>query len=461
MPQHGVDFEGVALRRRARQGLLRALLLGRSRCCVAFWQSVARDLRASRARRRARLRRLRVVPGRLMGVARGKPLVCTSRTRVAGLANRVLAHGADRVLLGFPRRARRRHATARRVGRQSGARRDRARAAARGALRRPRGAAAPARRRRQPRRAGAERARAARARADARRRARPQVVHQAGEQHIDALRAALRDGRRRRPSASPFIDDMARALRVRPTSSICRAGAITVAELAAVGVARACSSRCPARRRRAPGGNARFLVDARRGAIACAAARARRRERLAALLARARPRERCSRWRPRRARSASPTRRARVRRRSASSSARDEAQGQAHPLRRHRRRRHERHRRGARQPGLPGERAPTSPTSAVDAPARAARRRRRDRPRGGATSPAPTRSSCRPRCAPDNPEVVAARERGIPVVPRALMLAELMRLKQGIAVAGTHGKTTTTSLDRLRCSPRAGSIRRS
>ena len=48
--------------------------------------------------------------------------------------------------------------------------------------------------------------------------------------------------------------------------------------------------------------------------------------------------------------------------------------------------------------------------------------------------------------AADNPEVAAARERGIPVVPRALMLAELMRLKQGIAVAGTHGKTTTTSL---------------
>ncbi|GBG02548.1 UDP-N-acetylmuramate--L-alanine ligase [Azospira sp. I13] len=46
----------------------------------------------------------------------------------------------------------------------------------------------------------------------------------------------------------------------------------------------------------------------------------------------------------------------------------------------------------------------------------------------------------------DNPEVVAAREARIPVVPRAQMLAELMRLKQGIAVAGTHGKTTTTSL---------------
>ncbi len=45
-----------------------------------------------------------------------------------------------------------------------------------------------------------------------------------------------------------------------------------------------------------------------------------------------------------------------------------------------------------------------------------------------------------------NPEVVAARKNDIPVVPRALMLAELMRFKQGIAVAGTHGKTTTTSL---------------
>src|SRR5438876_4791576 len=47
---------------------------------------------------------------------------------------------------------------------------------------------------------------------------------------------------------------------------------------------------------------------------------------------------------------------------------------------------------------------------------------------------------------PDNPEVIAARATHVPVVPRAVMLAELMRLKQGIAIAGTHGKTTTTSL---------------
>lgn len=47
---------------------------------------------------------------------------------------------------------------------------------------------------------------------------------------------------------------------------------------------------------------------------------------------------------------------------------------------------------------------------------------------------------------PDNPEVIAAHKKNIPVVPRALMLAELLRLRRGIAIAGTHGKTTTTSL---------------
>ncbi len=46
----------------------------------------------------------------------------------------------------------------------------------------------------------------------------------------------------------------------------------------------------------------------------------------------------------------------------------------------------------------------------------------------------------------DNPEVLMARARHVPVVPRAQMLAELMRIKQGVAIAGTHGKTTTTSL---------------
>src|SRR5215470_1968055 len=47
---------------------------------------------------------------------------------------------------------------------------------------------------------------------------------------------------------------------------------------------------------------------------------------------------------------------------------------------------------------------------------------------------------------PDNPEVVEAHKRKIPVIPRAEMLGELMRLKYGIAIAGAHGKTTTTSM---------------
>src|SRR5690606_13905293 len=47
---------------------------------------------------------------------------------------------------------------------------------------------------------------------------------------------------------------------------------------------------------------------------------------------------------------------------------------------------------------------------------------------------------------PDNPELMEARAQRIPIVPRAEMLAELMRFRRGIAIAGTHGKTTTTSL---------------
>jgi UDP-N-acetylmuramate-alanine ligase len=48
--------------------------------------------------------------------------------------------------------------------------------------------------------------------------------------------------------------------------------------------------------------------------------------------------------------------------------------------------------------------------------------------------------------AADNPEVAEAAARRVPVIPRAEMLAELMRLRYGIAIAGAHGKTTTTSM---------------
>ena len=73
-------------------------------------------------------------------------------------------------------------------------------------------------------------------------------------------------------------------------------------------------------------------------------------------------------------------------------------------------------------------------------------RPRGDRTRRRARGRAPTSWWCRRRCAPTNPEVVEAVRRQIPVIPRAEMLAELMRLRYAIAVAGAHGKTTTTSM---------------
>ena len=75
----------------------------------------------------------------------------------------------------------------------------------------------------------------------------------------------------------------------------------------------------------------------------------------------------------------------------------------------------------------------------------AGRAHRRRAPRGERRA-APTWWSISSAITPDNPEVVEARARGIPVIPRAEMLAELMRLKYGVAIAGSHGKTTTTSL---------------
>ena len=119
----------------------------------------------------------------------------------------------------------------------------------------------------------------------------------------------------------------------------------------------------------------------------------------------------------------------------------------APPLRRHRRRRHERPR---------GDPAPLDPARDLRLRPRRARRTptRLDEARRADRATATTRRTSRDAdlvvissaVAESNPEVAAARERGIPVIRRAEMLGEIMRLKQGIAVAGTHGKTTTTSL---------------
>ena len=115
------------------------------------------------------------------------------------------------------------------------------------------------------------------------------------------------------------------------------------------------------------------------------------------------------------------------------------------PFRRHRRHRHERHCRGAGQSRLHGDRAPTWPR----APMSSGCATRASRSRSAMAPPmwrvptcwwSPRRSSA------TIPELVAARAKRLPVVRRAEMLAELMRLKSCVAIAGTHGKTTTTSL---------------
>ena len=120
------------------------------------------------------------------------------------------------------------------------------------------------------------------------------------------------------------------------------------------------------------------------------------------------------------------------------------ARHRPHPLRRHRRHRHERHRRADAQPRLPGARQrPRRRRQHPPAGGQGDRRRHRPRRSNLGDAQVVVISSA---VKPDNPEVVAARKLLIPVVRRAEMLGELMRLKWSIAVGGTHGKTTTTSL---------------
>jgi UDP-N-acetylglucosamine--N-acetylmuramyl-(pentapeptide) pyrophosphoryl-undecaprenol N-acetylglucosamine transferase len=256
VPQHGVDFEAISFRGVRGKGI-RTLLLGP-------FALVAACLDALRVIRR---RRPNVVlgfggfasfPGALMGVASGRPLVIHDSNAVAGLANRVLAFGADRILLGFPDAMKGAHAR-RTAWVGNPLRADiaqvpppEARCAARegplnllvvgGSL----GAAALN-----------DTVPAALALLPAARR--PRVVHQAGARHIEALRSAYaRHGVEGECVA--FIDDMA-ARYAAADFVICRGGALTVAELAAVGVG-ALIVPLPGAIADEQSANARFLVDA-------------------------------------------------------------------------------------------------------------------------------------------------------------------------------------------------------
>ena len=232
VPKNGVEFEGLDFRGVRGKGLKR-LLLGPYAILSACWQ----------ARRVLTRRKPNVVvgfggfvsfPGALMAVAQNRPLVIHNLDARPGLANRVLRFGADRVLTGFPGTF---GATAdgdpQWVGNPL-----RAEIAA---------VAPPAERfagRSGPLRllvvggslgAIALNERVPKALALIAAETRPRVVHQAGEQHIDMLRAAYANAGVE-AECLPFIDDMANRY-AQADIVVCRSGATTVAELSAIGVA--------------------------------------------------------------------------------------------------------------------------------------------------------------------------------------------------------------------------------
>ena len=262
VPQHGVEFESISFRGIRGKGL-RTLVFGdrtRSRPHASRTPSPAHH-QATASERRARLRGLRRVasfPGALMGVASGKPLVVHDANAVAGLANRILAHGADRILLGFPGALR--GAAAKRT------------AWVGNPLREDIVAIEPPQtrfeRRDGPLRLlvvggslGASALNDALPDALARlpQSQRPLTVHQAGERHLDALRARYADAGVM-AECVPFIADMA-ARYAWADIVVCRGGAITVAELAAVGLG-AIVVPLPGAIADEQTANAKFLLDA-------------------------------------------------------------------------------------------------------------------------------------------------------------------------------------------------------
>jgi len=256
VPQHGVDFEGLSFRGVRGKGL-RTLLLGPYALLAACL--------AARAVIRRRMPDIVLgfggfasFPGGLMGTAAGRPLVLHDANAVAGLATRVLAYGADRILLGFPQALRGRHEKI--VEWVGNPLRDAIcelpppsqRFAGRGGPLRllvvggSLGAQAlndlvPA------------------ALAQMHAGARPQIVHQAGERHIEALRSGYAQAGVQAECVA-FIDDMATRY-AWADFVICRGGALTISELAAVGLG-AIVVPLPGAIADEQSANAQFLVDA-------------------------------------------------------------------------------------------------------------------------------------------------------------------------------------------------------
>jgi UDP-N-acetylglucosamine--N-acetylmuramyl-(pentapeptide) pyrophosphoryl-undecaprenol N-acetylglucosamine transferase len=256
VPQHGVDFEGISFAGVRGKGW-KQLMLGPFALLNASVQSL-KVIRRRSPDLVLGFGGFASFPGALMGVACGKPLVIHDSNAKAGLANRVLAYGADRILLAFPNAMRGRHAD--KVEWVGNPLRD-AFAKVPPPAERFAGRTGPLRLLVVGGSLGAtalnERVPAALAMLPA--EARPHVVHQAGEKHIEGARAAYASAGVA-AECVPFIADMA-ARYAEADFVICRGGAITVAELAAVGVG-AIIVPLPGAIADEQSANAQFLVDA-------------------------------------------------------------------------------------------------------------------------------------------------------------------------------------------------------
>jgi UDP-N-acetylglucosamine--N-acetylmuramyl-(pentapeptide) pyrophosphoryl-undecaprenol N-acetylglucosamine transferase len=231
VPQHGLDFEPIRFAGVRGKGL-KHLLLAPYALLAAFVQAL-RIIRRRDPDVVLGLGGFASFPGALMGVACNKPLLIHDANAVAGLANRILAYGADRILLGFPDALSGRHA---------------AKAEWVGNPVRDDIAALPLPEERFRSRSGPlrilvlggslgaaalnERVPAALALLPD--NGRPVVIHQAGEKHIDTLRAAYAAAGVE-AECVPFIRDMAQRYS-EADLVICRAGGLTVAELAVAGI---------------------------------------------------------------------------------------------------------------------------------------------------------------------------------------------------------------------------------
>jgi UDP-N-acetylglucosamine--N-acetylmuramyl-(pentapeptide) pyrophosphoryl-undecaprenol N-acetylglucosamine transferase len=254
--QHGVEFEGISFRGVRGKGL-RTLLLG-PYALLAACMAARRIIRRRMPDVVLGLGGFASFPGGLMGTAAGKPLVLHDSNAVAGLATRVLAHGADRILLGFPQALRGKHAKI--VEWVGNPMRDAICAVPPPAARFA-GRDGPLRLLVVGGSLGAQALNEVVPAAIARMppATRPAVVHQAGDKHI----AALRDIYAKHgvdAECVAFIDDMA-ARYAWADFVICRGGALTISELAAVGLG-ALVVPLPGAIADEQSANARFLVDA-------------------------------------------------------------------------------------------------------------------------------------------------------------------------------------------------------